>query len=105
MSYAQKAIDTIRELPQEADGILLWEFPEEDFAAYLAMPDTPPLESHGHYLAVLAAIQADVERTGRLVRRVRVPVATVVAELARHGWPNDTQHRAKAIGELGAGGR
>ena len=104
MSYAQKAIDTIRELPQEADGILLWEFPEEDFAAYLAMPDTPPLESHGHYLAVLAAIQADVEETGRLVRRVRVPVATVVAELTRHRWPNDTQHRAMVIGELDATG-
>jgi len=104
MDYAQKAIGTRRELPQEANGIFLWEFPEEDFAAYLAMPDTPPLESYGHYLAVLATIQADVEKTGRLVRRVRVPVATVVAELARHGWPNDTQHRAMVIGELDATG-
>jgi len=100
MNYAE-AIDTIRELPERADGILLWEFPEEDFAAYLAMPDTPPLESHGHYLAALAAIQADVERTGRLVRRVRVPVATMIAELKRRNWPNDTQYRARLLGELG----
>lgn len=102
MSYAKQAIDTIRE---RADGILLWEFPEEDFAAYLAMPDTPPLESYGHYLAAIAAIQANVERTGRLVRRVRTSVATMIAELKRRNWPNDTQHRAMVIGELAAGGR
>ena len=53
-------------------------------------------------LAAIAAIQANVERTGRLVRRVRVPVATMIAELKRHNWPNDTQHRAMVIRELGA---
>ncbi|MHB9044301.1 MAG: hypothetical protein ACYC35_00025 [Pirellulales bacterium] len=102
MSYAQKAIDKIRDLPQDAARVYLWEFPEEDFAAYLAMPDTPRLESHGHYLAAIAAIQADVEQRGTHVARVRVPVAAVVAELAKHNWPNDTQHRATVIGELGA---
>jgi hypothetical protein len=101
MDYAKKAINTIRELPQGADGVLLWEVPESDFAAYLAMPDTPQV-SYGRYLALVAAIQADVERSGKVVRRVRIPVATMVSELARHGWSNDTKHRAKVIGLLGA---
>jgi hypothetical protein len=100
MSYAQ-ANDKTRELP-DATRAYRWEFPEEDFAAYLAMPDTPPLESHGHYLAAIAAIQADVERRGTSVVRVRVPVATMIGELAKHNWPNDPQHRATVIGELGA---
>ena len=101
MSYAKKAIDKVRELPQDA-GVFMWEVPPEDFDAYLAMPDTPAPESHGHYLALVAAIQADVERTGKRVMRVRIPVSTVIAELDRHNWPNDTKHRAKVIGELGA---
>lgn len=104
MDYAHKTIDTRCNRPQEANRILLWEFPEEDFAAYLAMPDTPPLESYSHYLATLAAIQAEVEKTGRLVRRLRAPVAAVVAELARHHWPNDTQHRVKIIEDFDATG-
>jgi hypothetical protein len=101
MSYPKKAIDKVRELPQEADGVFLWEVSENDFAAYLAMPDTPRLESHGHYLALVAAIQADVGRSGKRVVRVRIPVATMMAELKKHNWPNDTKHRAKVIGELG----
>lgn len=104
MSYAQKAINTIRTLPNEADGILLWEIPEEDFAAYKAMPDVPPMESHGDYLAALAAIQADVERTGRIAHRVRFPVATVIAELEKRDWPNNCQHRARVLGLLAAQG-
>jgi hypothetical protein len=102
MSYAKKAIDKIRELPQKADGVFLWEVPEGDFAAYLAMPDTPALESHGHYLALVAAIQADVERSGKRVMRVRIPVSAMIAELEKHNWPNDTKHRAKVIGLLAA---
>ena len=101
MSYTKKAIDTI---PQDAARVYLWEFPEEDFAAYLAMPDTPRLESHDHYLAAIAAIQADVEQRGTRVVRLRVPVATMLAELENRNWPNDAQHRAMVIGELWAGG-
>ena len=104
MSYAKKAIDAIRDLPQQADGVFLWEVSEGDFAAYLAMPDTPRLESHGHYLALVAAIQADVERSGKRIMRVQFPVATMIAELEKHNWPNDTKHRAKIIGLLGAAG-
>jgi len=101
MSYAQKAINEIRSLPQDAMRVYLWEFPEEDFAAYLAMPDTPRLESHGDYLAVVAAIQADLEGRGTQVRRGRMPVATMIAELEKHNWPNGVQHRTKVIGLLG----
>ena len=61
-SYAQKAVEAVRGIPHDAGRVFLWEFPESDFAAYLAMPDTPRLESHGQYLAVIAAMQADLER-------------------------------------------
>jgi hypothetical protein len=100
MDYAKKAIDKVREI--DARRVFLWEVQPDDYAAYLAMPDTPKLESHGHYLAVLAALQADMERKGTQVVRVRVPVATMVAELGKRNWPNDSKHRAKVIGELGA---
>jgi hypothetical protein len=47
------------------------------------MPDTPRMESHGRYLAVIPALQAEVEGKGTRVVRVCVPVATMLAELAR----------------------
>lgn len=100
MSYAKRAIDKIREI--DARRVYLWEVAKSDYPAYLAMPDTPHLESHGRYLAVLAALQADVERKGTIVVRVKLPVAAMLGELARRGWPNDSKHRAKVIGELGA---
>ncbi len=101
-SYAQKAVEAVRDIPNDAGRVFLWEFPESDFAAYLAMPDTPRLESHGQYLAVIAAMQADLERQGICVVRVKMTVATMLAELERHGWPNDTKHRTKVTGEQGA---
>jgi len=101
-NYAQKAVNAIRGLPDQADGVVLWEVPVADFTAWRAMPDTPTLQSHGDYLAALAAIQADVERAGKNVRRVRLPVADVIAALEKNNWPNDTKHRAKVIGLLGA---
>jgi hypothetical protein len=100
MSYIQKSIGKIRELPQQSCA-LLWMFPEEDFPAYKAMPDTPTMNTYNDYLALLAAIQADVERTGKVVRRMQIPVAMMLAELEKHGWPNDVKHRTKVIGLLG----
>ena len=101
-SYAQKAVEAVRGIPHDAGRVFLWEFPESDFAAYLAMPDTPRLESHGQYLAVIAAMQADLERQGTRVVRVQMTVATMLAELEKHGWPNDTKHRTQVTGEQGA---
>ena len=40
-NYAQKAVNAIRGLPDQADGVVLWEVPVADFAAWRAMPDTP----------------------------------------------------------------
>ena len=68
-SYAQKAIEAVRGIPHDAKQaakVCLWEFPESDLAAYQAMPDTPRLKSYGDYLAVLAAMQADLEGKGRV---------------------------------------
>lgn len=101
-NYAQKAIDAIRDVPHDARRVYLWEFPECDFEAYQAMPDTPQLKSCGDYLAVLAAMQSDLERRGTRVVRVHFPVTTMLAELEKHEWPNDVPHRTRVTGELGA---
>ena len=101
-SYVQKAIDAIGDISQDARRVYLWEFPPEDVEAYRAMPDTPRLESHGQYRTVLVAMQADLERRGTRVVRVHFPVATMLAELEKRNWPNDTKHRAEVTGELGA---
>jgi hypothetical protein len=84
MSYARKAIDKIRELPRQS-GALLWVFPECDYFVYKAMPDTPVLNSYGDYLALIAVLQANLERSGKSARRVRIPVVTMLAELEKQG--------------------
>ena len=66
-SYAQKAIEAVRDIPCDAGQaakVCLWEYPPEDFEAHQAMPDTPRLKSYDDYLAVLAAMQADLEGRG-----------------------------------------
>jgi hypothetical protein len=102
MNYTQKSIEKLRDLPQQACA-LLWVFPEEDFLAYEAIPDTPAINFYGDYLALIAALQADVEQTGKVVRQVQIPVASMIAELKKYGWPNDPKHRTKVIGLLGQG--
>ena len=101
-SYAQKAVEAVRGIPNNARRVYLWEFPEADLAAHQALPDTPRMKTYGDYLAVLAAMQADLEGRGARVVRVKMPVATMLAELEKHGWPNDTKHRSGVTGELGA---
>ncbi len=105
MDYIQKAINTIRELPSAADGILLWEFPEQDLDAYRTMPDTRAFKTYGEYLAAMAALQADIERRGKIVLRVKLPVADVVAELARLGLTNNNQNRAQVVTLLAQKGK
>ncbi len=101
MDYAQKAMTALRTLPADA-GIVLWQFPQEDFEAWRAMPDTPALDSYEKYLSVLAAMQGDIERRGKQARRVVIPVAAVIAELDRLGLENNSQNRSNIIKGLGA---
>lgn len=100
--YVQKIVEASRGIPSNARRVYLWEFPEGDLAAHQAMPDTPRIKTYGDYLAAIAALQADLERQGSIVVRVRFPVVTMLSELDKHGWPNDAQHRLKVTGELGA---
>ncbi len=100
-SYTQKALEDSRAIPNDARRVWLWEFPESDFAAHQAMPETPRLATYGDYLGALAALQADLERRDMIVVRVKFSVSAMLAELEKHGWPNDVQHRAKVTGEFG----
>jgi hypothetical protein len=101
-SYAQKAVEAVRGIPNNARRVYLWEFPEADLAAHQALPDTPRMKTYGDYLAAIAALQADLERRGSIVVRVKFSVATMLAELQERGWLNDVKHRAGVTGELGA---
>ena len=100
-SYTQKAIEAVRGIPGSARRVWLWEFPESDLAAHQALPDVAQVETHGDYLARLAGLQADLEGRGAIVVRVKFPVAVMLAELQKRGWPNDVQHRAEVTAELG----
>ena len=101
-SYAQKAVEAVRGIPNNARRVYLWEFPEADLAAHQALPDTPHMKTYGDYLAAIAALQADLERRGSIVVRVKFSIATMLAELQERGWLNDVKHRAGVTGELGA---
>ena len=101
-SYAQKAVEAVRGIPNNARRVYLWEFPEADLAAHQALPDTPRMKTYGDYLAAIAALQADLERRGSIVVRVKFSIATMLAELQERGWLNDVKHRAGVTGELGA---
>ena len=101
-SYAQKAVEAVRGIPNNARRVYLWEFPEADLAAHQALPDTPRMKTHDDYLAAIAALQADLERRGSIVVRVKFSIATMLAELQERGWLNDVKHRAGVTGELGA---
>lgn len=74
--------------------ITLWEFPAADFDAWCELVGAPEVASHADYMALLAAVQADQERQGREVRRVRMTVAEMRAALAERGLPNTPDNRA-----------
>ncbi len=82
--------------------VTLWEFPEEDFSAWIALVGDPGIHDHEEYLSLLAGIEADQQRAGREVRRARFTVAEMVRRLAEAGWPNDPQHRAAVTGLVAA---
>jgi hypothetical protein len=82
----------------QPDEIALWEFPADDFAAWRDLVGSPQVASHAEYMAMLAAVQADQERQGRAVRRVRMTVAAMRVALAEAGLENTPNHRAAIIG-------
>ena len=83
------------------DQIALWQFPESDFAAWCELVGTPQVASHGEYITMLAAVQADQERQGRNVVRVQMSVAKMIDGLAAHGWENSPKMRAAVVGTKG----
>ncbi len=74
--------------------IALWEFPAADFDAWRELVGTPEVASHADYMALLAAVQADQERQGMEVRRVKMTVAEMRAELVARGLTNTPDNRA-----------
>jgi hypothetical protein len=74
--------------------ITLWEFPDADFADWLALVGKAEVASHADYMALLAAVQADLERQGREVVRVKMTVAEMRAGLAERGLENTPDNRA-----------
>jgi hypothetical protein len=61
---------------------------------------TPEVDDYTGYLTLLAAVQADQERMGTEVVRVRLTVAEMRSELAAHGWENTPDSRAAVVGLL-----
>jgi len=56
------------------DRVCLWEFPEHDFAEWSRLVVPPAVDTYLGYLALLTAVQADAERQGFQVVRVRLSV-------------------------------
>ena len=74
--------------------IFLWQFPEGDFAAWSELVGTPQVATHADYMTLISAVQADQERQGREVVRVKFTVAEMQAALAERGWANTADNRA-----------
>lgn len=82
--------------------IYLWDFPPEDFEAWRALVGDPEVDSHSAYLTLLAAIQADQERQGHPVRRVRFSVAEMRLWLVTEGLENTPDNRALVVAKAGS---
>lgn len=79
------------------DRIALWLFPESDFDAWYELVGAPEVADYGGYLDMLAAVQADQERQGRIVARVEMTVAEMIDALRKRGWENTPDRRAAVI--------
>ena len=80
-----------------AMNIKLWEFPAADFADWCALVGSPEVTSHADYMTLLAAVQADNERQGHEVLRVKMTVAEMRAALAANGLENTPDNRAAIV--------
>lgn len=74
--------------------ITLWEFPAADFDAWCALVGSPQVASHAEYMTLLAAVQADLERMGQAVIRVKMTVAEMQSALSERGLENTPDNRA-----------
>ena len=83
--------------PSGMERIGLWEFPPSDFAAWSALVGSPKVTSHDEYVTMLAAIQADLERMGTTVVRVRMSVAEMRSALAARGLENTPGNRTAIL--------
>lgn len=75
----------------------LWHFPEPDFPAWRELVATPEVDSYAAYTTMLAAVEADQERQGIAVVRVRRTVAEMRAALAAKNLPNTPDGRAAVV--------
>jgi hypothetical protein len=82
--------------------ICRWIFPPADFPAWRELVSDTDLASHADYLALVAAVQADQERAGRTVQRIKMTVAEMAAALAESGWPNTPEYRAAVFALRGS---
>ncbi len=73
--------------------LAIWQFPEEDFAAWKKLTGDRAA-NYRAYMDVLAAVQADQERQGRTVVRKRFSVAEMRRRLTETGLENTTDNRA-----------
>ena len=79
------------------ERIGLWEFPPSDFAAWSALVGSSKVTSHDEYVTMLAAVQADLERMGTTVVRVRMSVAEMQSALAARGLENTPGNRTAVL--------
>jgi hypothetical protein len=77
--------------------IALWIFPPEDFADWCQLVGSHQVDSHAAYLDLIAAVQADQERQGRDVQRVKMTVSEMKSSLEKHGLENTPDGRATAL--------
>jgi len=78
-------------------NICVWVFPEADFADWCELVGTPQVVDYAGYLALLAAVEADQERQGHVVRRVEMTVAQMREALVERDLPNTPVARAAVL--------
>lgn len=81
------------------DSICLWLFPESDFSAWKNLTGDA-MKNYREYADTIVAVQADLERQGHAVLRVRATVAELRAMLESKNLPNTPDGRAAAIAFL-----
>jgi hypothetical protein len=79
------------------ERIGLWEFPPSDFAAWRALVGDLKVTSHDEYVTMLTAVQANLERMGTTVVRVRMSVAEMKSALVARGLENTPGNRTAVL--------